>query len=50
MDTLARALAAGLDVRTDHPGRDDVWQGESLEVVLDATGRPAVRTAAVVAA
>ena len=45
-----RTESRGCHVRTDHPGRDDVWQGESLEVVLDATGRPAVRTAAVVAA
>ena len=45
-----RTESRGCHVRTDHPGRDDVWQGESLEVVLDATGRPVVRTAAVVAA
>jgi hypothetical protein len=39
-----------LSVRADHPDRDDVWQGESLEVVLDAAGRPVVRAAVAVAA
>lgn len=45
-----RTESRGCHVRTDHPGRDDVWQGGSLEVVLDATGRPVVRSAAAVAA
>jgi L-aspartate oxidase len=45
-----RTESRGCHVRTDHPERDDLWQGESLEVVLDATGRPAVRAAAAVAA
>jgi L-aspartate oxidase len=40
-----RTESRGCHVRTDHPARDDVWQGASLEVVLDATGRPVVRAA-----
>ncbi len=40
-----RTESRGCHVRTDHPGRDDTWQGESLEIVLDGAGRPVVRAA-----
>ena len=45
-----RTESRGCHVRTDFPERDDRWQRESLELVLDATGRPVVRTGTVVAA
>ncbi|MDN5750168.1 MAG: L-aspartate oxidase [Pseudonocardia sp.] len=44
-----RTESRGCHVRTDHPGRDDVWQRASLEIALDAAGRPRVRSEKVVA-
>jgi L-aspartate oxidase len=37
-----RTETRGCHVRTDHPGRDDIWQRASLQVTLDADGRPVV--------
>jgi L-aspartate oxidase len=37
-------------VRTDFPDRDDRWQRATLEITLDTTGRPVVRTGTAVAA
>jgi L-aspartate oxidase len=45
-----RTESRGCHVRTDFPERDDVWQRASLELTLDAAGRPVVRTGTAVAA
>jgi L-aspartate oxidase len=37
-----RTESRGCHVRTDHPDRDDAWQRASLQVTLDADGRPVV--------
>jgi len=39
-----RTESRGCHLRTDFPDRDDVWQRRSLEIALDATGRPVVQT------
>ncbi|MDT7709231.1 MAG: L-aspartate oxidase, partial [Pseudonocardiales bacterium] len=39
-----RTESRGCHVRSDFPERDDVWQRQSLEIALDATGRPVVQT------
>ncbi len=39
-----RTESRGCHLRTDFPERDDVWQRRSLEIALDATGRPVVQT------
>ena len=41
-----RTETRGCHVRTDHPDRDDTWQRASLQVTLDADGRPVVASAA----
>jgi L-aspartate oxidase len=45
-----RTESRGCHLRTDFPERDDRWQRASLELSLDATGRPVVRTGSAVAA
>jgi L-aspartate oxidase len=45
-----RTESRGCHVRTDFPARDDAWQRASLVVGLDGSGRPAVRSAAVLGA
>ncbi len=40
----SRTESRGCHVRSDFPGRDDVWQRQSTEVVLDAAGAPVART------
>ena len=37
-----RTESRGCHIRTDHPDRDDAWQRASLQVTLDADGRPVV--------
>jgi len=39
-----RTESRGCHLRTDFPERDDVWQRRSLEIALDAAGRPVVQT------
>ncbi|WP_232662165.1 L-aspartate oxidase [Pseudonocardia sp. TRM90224] len=46
----SRTESRGCHVRTDFPDRDDRWQRASSVVVLDAAGRPVVRTDALVGA
>jgi L-aspartate oxidase len=41
----ARTESRGCHRRTDFPDRDDVWQQESLEIGLDASGTAVVRPA-----
>ncbi len=41
-----RTESRGAHLRTDFPSRDDVWQGTSNEVRLNASGRPVVATRA----
>ncbi|HVL86313.1 MAG TPA: L-aspartate oxidase [Pseudonocardia sp.] len=43
-----RTETRGCHVRTDFPDRDDTWQRESIEIVLDEAGRPVVRQPAAV--
>jgi L-aspartate oxidase len=45
-----RTETRGCHVRTDFPERDDRWQRAGLEITLDATGQPVVRTGTAVAA
>ncbi|MGI5129398.1 L-aspartate oxidase [Pseudonocardia sp. CA-107938] len=45
-----RTESRGSHVRTDFPDRDDVWQVQSIEIVLDAGGQPVVRQARVAGA
>jgi L-aspartate oxidase len=45
-----RTESRGCHVRTDFPDRDDRWQRASLELALDADGRPVVRARTAVAA
>jgi L-aspartate oxidase len=45
-----RTESRGCHVRTDFPDRDDRWQRASLELVLDADGRPVVQAGTAVAA
>ena len=44
-----RTESRGCHVRTDHPGRDDVWQRASLQIVLDDAGHPRVHSEKVMA-
>jgi L-aspartate oxidase len=44
-----RTESRGCHVRTDFPGRDDVWQRTSLVIGLDGAGRPTVQEMAVAA-
>jgi L-aspartate oxidase len=46
----SRTESRGCHVRSDFPDRDDAWQRHSIEIVLDATGRPVARSAAEVGA
>jgi L-aspartate oxidase len=45
-----RTESRGCHVRTDFPDRDDRWQRASLELALDADGRPVVQAGTAVAA
>lgn len=45
-----RTESRGCHVRTDRPGRDDLWQRASLEITLDDAGRPRVSSGEAVAA
>ena len=46
----SRTESRGCHVRSDFPERDDAWQRQSTEIVLDAAGRPTARSAAEVSA
>jgi len=39
-----RTESRGCHLRADFPGRDDVWQRSTLEITLDATGRPVAQS------
>ncbi len=42
----SRTESRGCHVRSDFPERDDTWQRQSIEIVLDAAGRPTPRSTA----
>jgi len=41
-----RTESRGSHLRLDFPDRDDVWQAQSIEIALDASGQPTVAQAA----